>query len=123
MEFGFEMEEFFFFALHHLVDRNSCPSGNHIGYVFRVNLFFNEGFFSLHHFQLFLNGGVFLFFLLYFRVADFCHFGIVALAFGAFGVEVELFDVYLVLLDLVDQVFLGLPFGCEFFFLIAQIGE
>ncbi len=62
----FKMQELFFFTLHHLVDGNACPARHDIGDVFGIDFLLDEGFFALHHLELFLYCRIFLLFLLYF---------------------------------------------------------
>ena len=123
MKLSLEMEQFLLLALHHLVDGNTGPARNDIGYVLGIYLFLYEGFLALHYLELFLNLGILLFLGLHLGIADFCHFGIIAFALGAVGLEVELLDVYLVLLYAVYKVFLSLPFGGVLFLFLAHGGK
>ncbi len=123
MQFLFEVEQFLFLALHHFGYGYAGPARNYVGYVVCVDLLFNERFVALHLFQLFLNIDIFFLLFLDFGIADFGHFGIVAFAFGPFGFEFQLLDVYLVLLNAVYQLFLRFPFCLEVFFKVTQVGE
>ena len=88
VEFGLKMEQFLLLALYHLVDRDSCPAGYHVGNIFRIHFLFDESFVALHHFQLFLDFGDFLLLLLNLAVTDFSYSRIVAVTFGLVGLEV-----------------------------------
>ena len=123
MKLGLEMEKFLLLALHHLIDGNACPARYHICDILGIDLLLDEGFLALHHLELFLNLGIFFLLGLHFGIADFCHFGIVAFALGTVGLEIELLDVYLVLLNAVYKVFLSLPFGGIFFLFLAHGGK
>ncbi len=123
MQLCLEMEQLLLLALHHFVDGDSGPARHNVSDILRIHLLLDQSLFALHHPELLLDIAVLLLFLLYARIADFSHFGIIPLALGAVGLEVELLDVDFVLLHLVDKLFLGLPLGGELFLLLAHCGE
>ena len=55
-------------------------------------------------------------------VADFCHPTVVALAFGLLCLEVQLLQLFLLLLELFRQSLLAFPLGTHLGLLFAQIG-
>ena len=111
MQFLLKVEQFVLFALEHLGDRNSSPSGNDFGDVIAIDLFLDERFITLHAAQLFLEFGILVLLLLDERIADFGHTSVVSVAFSAFSLKVELLNVDFVLLDVVDEFFFALPLG------------
>ena len=123
MQFGFQMEQFFLFALHHLTDRDSRPTRYHIGYIFAVHLFLDHGGGSLHRLQFLLDFLNFLFLLFDLSVTDFGYFTVVAFTFGLIGFKLQVFDIDLILLDLVDLLFFTLPLGLLFRFFVLQVGN
>ena len=123
MQFGFQMKQFFLFALHHLADRDSGPTGHHIGYILAVDLFLDHGGSSLHRLQLFLNFADLFFLLFDLSVTDFGHFTVVAFAFGLIGFKLQVLDVYLVLLNLVDQFFFAFPLSFLFSLFFFEVGD
>ena len=78
---------------------------------------------ALHHLPLFLDTGVVVLDGIDLGVAYLGHAAVVALALGALGVEVELLEVYLVLLYAVDKRFFGLPLGAVFLLFLAHRGK
>ena len=61
--------------------------------------------------------------LLQLAVADLSHFAVVALALGFVGLELQVLDLLLVLLDLVDEPFFGFPFSPELMLFLLQLGN
>ena len=57
------------------------------------------------------------------RVAYLSHSGIVAVALSTLGVEIELLNVYFVLLNFVYKLLLALPLGLVIVLTVAQVGE
>ena len=55
VEFIFQMQQFVFFTLQHLADRNTCPTGYNICNILSVYFFLNHGFIALHHVKFFLS--------------------------------------------------------------------
>ena len=55
VEFIFQMQQFVFFTLQHLADRNTCPAGYNICNILSVYFFLNHGFIALHHVKFFLS--------------------------------------------------------------------
>jgi len=123
VEFFFQMEEFFLFALQHLADRYSRPARYNVGYVFGIYLFLNHGLIALHGMQFLLGLFYFLVQCLKLAVTDFGYFAVIALAFSFFGFEFQVFDFDLVLLNLVYQRLFALPFGFVRAFLFFEFGQ
>ncbi len=117
------MQQLFFFALHHLHNRDTCPSRHNAGNILGVDLLFDQGLLSLHHAELGLNLGIFLLLLLHLGITDFSHLGIIALALGTLGIEIQLLDVDLVLLNAVYKVLFGFPFRRIVLFFLAHFGQ
>ena len=116
------MQEFLLFTHSHFCDRYSRPSRYDVGNIFGIYLLLNERLIALHVAQLLLNGGIFIGFILYTRISDFCHLGIIAFTFGALGFKLQRFDVGLVLLNAVDKLLFRFPLGADFAFLVAEFG-
>ncbi len=70
-----------------------------------------------------LDVGILLLLLLNPGVTDFGYAGIITLTLGTLGIEIQLFDLDLILLNSVDQILLSLPFGCEILLTVTQIGK
>ncbi len=121
MQFVFEMQELFAFALQHFVYRYARPSRYDIGNVGGIDLFFNHRAASLLVMKLllqFFDLGLFLFNP---SVAQFGHFTVIAFAFGFIGFELRMLDIDFVLLNFIDQSFFSLPFRLQRIFLFPQI--
>ena len=71
--------------------------------------------------QVFLDGLDFVFQCLELAVTYFGYLSVVAFTLGLVGFELQLFNFLLVVLDLVDQFFLALPFGLVGGFLLFQL--
>ena len=123
MKLFFKMKEFLLFTLSHFLNRNTGPAAYNLGDIFRIHLFLYHGAFTLKLFQFFLSGFIFVFLLLDLAITDLSHFCIIAFTFSHLSFVVELFDLYLVFLDLVNLSFLGNPFGFKRLFCIPQVCE
>ena len=123
MKFLFKMQQFLFFALHHLVHGDTCPAAHNIGNVIGADLLFYEGFLALHGLKLGLYCGILLLFLVDARVAYLSHLRIVAFTLGTIGLEVELLYVDSVLVYAVDQFLLGFPLSGDLLPLLPHLGE
>ena len=123
MKFFFQVQQFIFFTLQHLADRNTSPAGNNISNIFSVYLLLNHGFIALHITQLLLS--IFYFFIqsLKFTITDFGYFTIIAFTFGFFCFEFKILYLNLVLLDFIHQRFLTLPFSFKGLFLFFELGK
>ena len=58
-----------------------------------------------------------------FRVADLSHLPIVALTLSALGLQFQTLHLLFILLDLVDELALTLPFSTELRLLFAELGD
>ena len=115
MQFGFELEQLVTFRGHHLVHGDACPMAYHLGDVLGSHLLTYQGACIAHLLMqvvadllvlLLKSGNGF--------VLDLGHLAVVALLLGLFGLEAELFDLLLVTLDDLDELFLLLPLVVEF---------
>ena len=122
MEFFLQVEELVALALHHPRHGDSRPAAHHLGDIVGSHLLADEFLATLRLVELLLYGLDVGVYLLQFAVAYLRHELVVALALGALGVKLQLLYLLLVLLDLVDQGLLGLPFGSESFHLVLQFG-
>ncbi len=120
VKFILKQQQFGALALYHLAYRYSCPAANHIGDVIGINLFLDKSFLTLHSLQLSLNAYILIFLLLDGSVADLGHTCIVAFTLGSLGIKVELFDIDLVFLNAIYQVFFGLPLSRDLVLLFAH---
>ena len=123
MKFFFQMKQFFFFTLHHLADRNSRPSGNDIGNIFRIHLFLDHGSSALQSLQFFLNIFYFLFFGRNLCIPYFSDFFIIALSLRTVGLKLKVLYIDFVLLNFIDQFLFGFPLSFKFRFFLFQIGN
>ena len=123
MQFVLQQQQLSALALYHLADRYSSPTAYHIGDVIGIDLFFDECLLPLHSFQLSLDADILILFLLDGTVAYFGYTSIVAFTFGTLGIKVELFDIDLILLYTVYQVFFGLPLSCNLALLLTHRGQ
>ena len=120
VQFIFQMQQFLAFALHHLPDGDARPSAYHIGYIISSNLLFQHSLCALSFLQLLLGSLNILLQLLQLAVAYLSHLGIVTLTFGSLSLKLQALYLLLVLLDVVQQVLLALPFLLEVVFLRLQ---
>ena len=123
MQFVFQTKQFVPFALQHLINRDTCPTGYYIGNIFAVDFLLDHGSSTLHRMQFGLYFLDLFFFGFYFAVTDFGHFTVVAFAFSFVGFEFQVLDVYLVLLNLVDQFFFAFPLSFLFSLFFFEIGD
>ena len=111
MQLIFQVKQLLSFALQHLAYRYARPAGNYIGDVFSRYLFLNQGTVTLLLLQVFLDRLDFILQCLKLSVADFSHPSVITFTLCLVGFELQLFDFLLVLLNLVHQFFLTLPFS------------
>ena len=123
MQFLLEVQQFFLLALHHLVHGDARPAAHNIGNILRVHFLFYKSLLALHVAQLLLDAHVLVFLRLKRGIAYFGHAGIIALAFGFGSLEVQLLNIHLVLLDAVDEVFLGTPLRGILFLLLTHLSQ
>ena len=123
VQFRFQMEQFLLFALHHLADRNSCPTRYHIGDIFTVHFLLDHGGSTLHRLQFLLDFPDLFLLLFDLYVTDFGYFTVVAFTFGLIGFKLQVFDINLILLNLIDLLFFALPLSLLFRFFVLQVGN
>ena len=123
VQFRFQMEQFLLFALHHLADRNSCPTRYHIGDIFTVHFLLDHGGSTLHRLQFLLDFPDLFLLLFDLSVTDFSYFTVVAFTFGLIGFKLQVFDINLILLNLVDLLFFALPLSLLFRFFVLQVSN
>ena len=111
VQFVFQVKQLVALALQHLAYGYARPARYHVGDVFGGHFFLNHRIIALLSLQVFLDALDFVFQRLQFPVSDFGYLAIVALAFGSVGFELQLLDFLLVLLNLVHQFLLTLPFS------------
>ena len=87
VQFVFQEEQLFTFALHHFAYRDACPTGNHVGNVFGSYLFLNHGAVTLLVLQILLDVVDFIFQRFQLAITDFGHLAIIAFTFGLVGLE------------------------------------
>ena len=122
VEFFLQVEELVALALHHPRHGDSRPAAHHLGDIVGSHLLADEFLATLRLVELLLYGLDVGVYLLQFAIAYLRHELVVALALGALGVKLQLLYLLFVLLDLVDQGLLGLPFGSESLHLVLQFG-
>ena len=120
VELVFEMQEFFALALEHAGDGDARPAAHHVGDVVGRDLFFHHGFGALALEEGVVEFGDLTFQFLQAAVANLGHLAVVAFAFGTVGLELELLDFLLVLLDLGQNLTLTFPFAFEVVFLFLE---
>ena len=120
VEFVFEMQELFALALEHAGDGDARPAAHHVGDVVGRDLFFYHGFGALALEEGVVEFGDLSFQFLQTAVANLGHLAVVAFAFGTIGLELELLDLLLVLLDLGQNLTLSFPFAFEVVFLLLE---
>ena len=123
MELFLQVEELLAFALQHLAHGDARPAAHHVGDVLGRDFLFNHGLSALRVAQLVLDLGDVVLQCLELAVADFGHPSVVAFALGAFGLELQLLHLLLVLLDFVHQGAFGFPLGLVAAFLFLQFGN
>ena len=123
MQFFLQMQELVALALHHPCDRYSRPAAHHFGYVVGRDFLAYHGIAVLCGAQLCLNLLYVFLQSLQTAVAYLCHAFVVAFAFGTLGLELQLFHLLFVLLNLVHQTFLALPLCTERTFFVLEFGN
>ena len=123
MQFVFQTKQLIFFTLHHLVDRNTRPTGYHVRDIFTIHFFLDHSGGTLHRMQFRLYFLDLFFLCLEFAVTDFGHFTVIAFTLGLIGFKLQVFDIYLILLDLVDLFFFAFPLGFLFLFFFLQVRD
>jgi hypothetical protein len=118
-----KVQQLLAFALHHARNGYSRPAAYHLGYVVGCHLLAYHGVAALRRLQLVLYLSDVLFKSLQSAVAYLSHALVVALALGALSLELQLLHLLLVLLNLVHQALLALPFSAERLLLVAQFGD
>ena len=103
------MQELFALALEHAGDGDARPAAHHVGDVVGRDLFFHHGLGTLALEQGVVELGDLALEFLQAAVANFGHLAVVAFAFGTIGLEFELLDLLLVLLDLGQDLHVRLP--------------
>ena len=118
-----QVEQLLLFALQHLANRYAGPARNDIGNIFCIHLLFDHGVITLHLVQLLLRLLYLLVQGLQLAVANLGYAAVVALTFSLFGFKLQVFNLHLVLLDLVDQALLTLPFSFVGALLFLQLSQ
>ena len=118
-----KVQQLLAFALHHARNGYSRPAAHNLGYVVGCHLLAYHGVAALRRLQLVLYLSYVLFESLQSAVAYLSHKLVVALALGALSLELQLLHLLLVLLNLVHQALLALPFSAERLLLVAQFGD
>jgi len=121
VQFVFQEEQLFPFALHHLAHRDACPAGYHVGNVFGGHLFLDHGTVTLLMLQVLLDVVDFIFQGFQLAITDFGHLAIIAFTFRLVGFKLQLLDFLLVLLNLVHQFLFALPLRLVRLFLFAEL--
>ena len=103
MQFLLQVKQLLPFALQHPAHRDTCPAAHHIGDIVGCHFLLDHGFGTLSLMELFLNLLDVLLQLLQFAVANLGHPSVVAFTFSLLSLELQLFHLLLVLLNLVHQ--------------------
>ena len=119
VQFLFKMQQFLAFALQHSRYRNTRPAAHHFSNVIGRNLLSHHTVVPLMC-QLLRQIVYLVIQCLQFAVPYLSHPGIVAFALGTLGLELQLLNLLLVLLYLVYQSLLALPFRTCMILLFAQ---
>ena len=123
VEFLFEVEQLLAFALQHLAHGDARPSAHHIGDVVGGDFLLDHGVATLHLRQLRLYLGNLVVECHNPAVAYLGYPTVVALALSPVGLELQLFDLLLVLLYLVGQIAFSLPFGLVGTLFLLELGN
>ena len=117
-----QMQQFLALALQHSCHRDACPAAHHLGNVVGGHLLAHHtAAFTLC--QLLCQAVDVVLKSLQPAVPYLCHPCVVALALGTFCLELQLFHLLLVLLNLVHQTLLALPFSTELVLALTQFGN
>ena len=112
MEFVLEVEELFTLALEHLPYGNARPARDDIGDILSPDfLTYHRTFLTLSCGELGLCGCDLCLLLLELAIADLCYLAVVADLLGTLSLEAKTLDVYLSLLDTIDELLLTHPLG------------
>ena len=121
VKFIFQIKQLLTFALHHFAHRYAGPSSHHIGNIFRVNLFLYHCLACLLlmklRFQLIYLG----FHFFYFAVSQFSYFAIISFTLSFISFKLSIFNIYLVLLNLIDNILFRLPASLHHALFFAQV--
>ena len=117
------MEQFLALALQHAGHGYASPTAHYLCYVVGGDLLAHELFAFGRLSELFLSSLDVSFELLQLAISYFGHALVVAFPFGPLSLKLQVFNLLLVLLNLVNQSPLGLPFGSESLFLVFQFGN
>jgi len=123
MQMFFEMKQFFTFTLQHSTYRYASPFAHHLSDFFGTYFFIDHGFIALNFCQLLSEVLDLLFGFSHLTISEFGHSSIVSFSFGLLGSKAIIFDLSFLLLDLVDQIFLRLPFGSQYIAFLGKIGD
>ena len=119
------MQQLVFLALHHSGYGYSRPSAHHLGNVVGSHLLAHQSALSRTRLlrQFLLYAPDVLLQSLQVAISYLCHSLVVALTFGSLSLKLQLLHLLLVLLNLVHQFLLALPFGSEGVLLLTQLGN
>ena len=117
-----QVEQFFALALHHPCHGYARPPAHHFGYVVGRNLLAHHGSGTLRLAQLLLDVLDVVGERLQLAVPNLSHTLVVALTLGTLSLQLQVFYLLLVLLNLVDESLFALPFCAELFLAVTQFG-
>ena len=123
MQLFLQVEQLLALALLHLRHRDAGPAAHNLGDVVARHLFLHHRVAALSAGQLLVDGLVLSLQRLDFSVADLCHLTIVAFALGTVGLEFQPLYLLLVMLDLVEQRPLCLPFRLVLLLFFLEVGD
>ena len=118
----FEVQQLLAFALHHLVDRDACPTRHNLSHIVGTHFFVHQRMVTLGFQQVgfsLIDGSLSLANL---AVAQLSHTSIVAVALGHFSLVLVCLNVVLLLLDKLHIVAFGLPFGLDGGAFVVEFG-
>ena len=118
MQLLLQVEQLLPLALHHFADRDTRPTRYDIGNIIAIDLLLDHGCCPLHGLQSLLQRGDLLLLLLDLTITDLGYLSIVTLSFRFVGLKLQVLNV-----DLVDLLFLALPFRLLLGLLLFQVGD